>query len=80
MDMRRFTVVDTDIDFMRWEIFIWDGKGFKGRVTICKHASDRFATTFSQGKSPAYGDLAQGLPPVYLPYALECKYPTAVKD
>lgn len=67
-----------DIDFVRREILIHDGKGAKDRVTVLPQSLI----------APLQGQLAQarvlfdhdrmaGRPGVYLPHALERKYPNA---
>lgn len=67
-----------DVDFTRREILIRDGKGAKDRVTmlpesLLRPVQDQFARArvfFDQ-------DRAAGRPGVYLPHALERKYPMA---
>ena len=70
-----------DVDFSRGEILVRDGKGFKDRVTM-------LPTTVAQPLKDHLGkvhalhqrDLAAGGGEVYLPYALDRKYPTAGRE
>lgn len=70
-----------DVDFKRREILIRDGKGFKDRVTMLP---DSLVATLqahlSQVKTLHDADLSQGGGTVYLPYALERKYPYAPRE
>lgn len=70
-----------DIDFKRREILVRDGKGFKDRVTMLPA---RVATRLQQHlvavKAVHETDLVEGYGEVYLPYALERKYPNAGKS
>jgi integron integrase len=67
-----------DVDFARGEILVRDGKGFKDRVTMLpgslveplRRHLQRVDALFRQ-------DRKEGVSGVYLPYALERKYPTA---
>lgn len=67
-----------DVDFARREILVRDGKGFKDRVTMLPDALveplqahlKRVALLFAD-------DRAAGVAGVYLPYALDRKYPGA---
>jgi integron integrase len=70
-----------DIDFERKEILIRDGKGFKDRVTMLPSsvaASLQEHLTWVQALFSQ--DVAAGVGPVYLPYALDRKYPGAGRD
>ena len=70
-----------DVDFSRKEILIRDGKGFKDRVTMLPAALvSPFLDHLKNIKSLHDQDLAVGFGNVYLPYALEKKYPTAPRD
>lgn len=70
-----------DIDFSRREILIRDGKGFKDRVTMLPAAlAAPLAEHLRQVRLLHRQDLAEGLGAVYLPYALERKYPGADRD
>ncbi len=70
-----------DIDFKRREILVRDGKGFKDRVTMlpAKVASP-LQQHLEKVKALHAADLAEGFGEVYLPYALERKYPSAGKS
>jgi integron integrase len=70
-----------DIDFERRCIIVRDGKGEKDRVTILPesvipHLKEHLARV----KQLHEQDLKQGLGAVYLPYALEVKYPNACHE
>ncbi|NOS74348.1 MAG: integron integrase [Methyloglobulus sp.] len=70
-----------DIDFKRREILIRDGKGFKDRVTMLPVTlSAALQAHLTKVKSLHDNDLVQGNGSVYLPFALERKYPNAGKD
>ena len=70
-----------DVDVKRREILIRDGKGFKDRVTMLPA---KVALPLQQHlktvKALHDADLAEGFGEVYLPYALERKYPNAAKS
>ena len=70
-----------DIDFKHREILVRDGKGFKDRVTMlpAKVASP-LQQHLEKVKVLHAADLAEGFGEVYLPYALERKYPDAAKS
>ncbi len=70
-----------DLDFARREITVREGKGFKDRVTMLPEKlliplSDHLLTV----KALHEADLAAGFGEVYLPWALERKYPTAARE
>ncbi len=70
-----------DVDFTRHEILIRDGKGFKDRVTMLPVSLvASLQAHLLQVKALHESDLAQGFGAVYLPYALERKYPNAAKE
>lgn len=70
-----------DIDFKRREILVRDGKGFKDRVTMLPaKAATRLQQHLIAVKAVHETDLAEGYGEVYLPYALERKYPNAGKS
>lgn len=70
-----------DVEFSRKEILIRDGKGFKDRVTMLPVTlANPLREHLKKVKSLHDQDLAAGLGQVYLPYALERKYPTAARD
>jgi integron integrase len=70
-----------DIDFKRREILVRDGKGFKDRVTMLPaKVATRLQQHLVTVKAAHETDLAEGFGEVYLPYALERKYPNADKS
>lgn len=70
-----------DADFARREILVRDGKGFKDRVTMLPAAlAAPLAEHLKRVKALHEQDLAAGRGAVYLPYALERKYPGAARD
>lgn len=69
-----------DVDFKRREILIRDGKGFKDRVTMLPLTLlPNLQAHLVKVRALHENDLAQGFGSVYLPYALERKYPNAAK-
>lgn len=70
-----------DVEFSRKEILVRDGKGFKDRVTMLPAAlAAPLADHLKRVKALHGQDLAAGRGAVYLPYALERKYPGAARD
>lgn len=70
-----------DVDFGQRQILIRDGKGFKDRVTMLPEALKvPLRQHLEQVKLQHAQDLAKGGGGVYLPYALEKKYPNAARD
>jgi len=70
-----------DIDFVRREIVIRDGKGGKDRVTMLPESlADRLKAHIRVVKAQHDADLAQGRGEVWLPGALAVKYPKAPWD
>jgi integron integrase len=70
-----------DIDFKRREILIRDGKGFKDRVTMLPvMLSMPLQAHLFKVRELHNSDLVQGFGAVYLPYALERKYPNAARE
>ncbi|MEQ1558544.1 MAG: integron integrase [Methyloglobulus sp.] len=70
-----------NIDFKRREILIRDGKGFKDRVTMLPVTlSATLQAHLAKVQALHESDLTQGFGSVYLPYALERKYPNAAKE
>lgn len=70
-----------DVDFKRHEILIRDGKGFKDRVTMLPLTlAASLQAHLTKVRDLHNNDLAQGFGAVYLPYALERKYPNAAKE
>jgi integron integrase len=70
-----------DVDMKRREILIRDGKGFKDRVTMLPVSLVQpLEAHLRKVREVHQRDLAQGYGSVYLPYALERKYPNAAKE
>ncbi len=70
-----------DVEFSRKEILVRDGKGFKDRVTMLPAAlAAPLAEHLKRVKALHGQDLAAGRGAVYLPYALERKYPGSARD
>ncbi|MCC6213093.1 MAG: integron integrase [Burkholderiales bacterium] len=70
-----------DVDFARKEVLVRDGKGFKDRVTMLPVAlAPSLTEHLKRVKALHEQDLAAGRGAVYLPYALERKYPGAARD
>ena len=70
-----------DIEFSRHEILVRDGKGGKDRVTMLPQSlSDPLQAHLKQVRVLHREDIAQGYGEVYMPYALEKKYPNAARD
>jgi integron integrase len=70
-----------DIDFSRFEIVIRDGKGDKDRVTMLPaKLVEPLRWHLAKVKTLHENDLAAGYGEVYMPYALERKYPRAARE
>lgn len=70
-----------DVDFARREILVRDGKGFKDRVTMLPSTlSAPLKAHLQRVKDLHQQDLEAGFGAVYLPYALDKKYPNAGHD
>jgi integron integrase len=70
-----------DVDFSRKEILVRDGKGFKDRVTMLPAALIEPLRKHLARVRELHGqDLAEGYGAVFLPNALERKYPGAARD
>ena len=70
-----------DVDFARHELLIRDGKGEKDRVTMLPESLVApLQEHLKQVRALHQRDLAEGHGAVYLPYALERKYPNAAKE
>ncbi|MFZ2161124.1 MAG: integron integrase [Sideroxyarcus sp.] len=70
-----------DVDFERREILVREGKGFKDRVTMLPEAViDSLKAHMVRVKALHAEDLAQGYGEVYMPFALDKKYPAAGSD
>jgi integron integrase len=70
-----------EVDMKRKEIFIRDGKGAKDRITMLPVSLIQpLQAHFVKVRELHQGDLAAGYGAVYLPHALERKYPNAAKE
>jgi len=70
-----------DVDMARREILIRNAKGHKDRVTMLPSSLViPLQTHLAKAKALHNQDLAQGFGAVYLPFALERKYPNAAKE
>jgi len=70
-----------DIDFERKEIMVRDGKGGKDRVTVLpEKIIAELENHLSRVKLLHNQDLSEGVGCVYLPFALEKKYPSACRE
>lgn len=70
-----------DVDFSRREILVRDGKGFKDRVTMLPLSLvPELRLQLGQVKRLHDQDLNAGYGTVYLPYALDRKYPNAARE
>ena len=70
-----------DIDFEMNEITVRNGKGFKDRITMLPEpVKPSLSEHLAHVKIIHENDLAKGCGKVYLPYALERKYPNADRE
>ncbi len=70
-----------DVDFARREILVREGKGFKDRVTMLPEAVVAALKAHLEKVKVLHAeDLAQGYGEVYLPFALDKKYPNAGRE
>lgn len=70
-----------DVDFERYEIVVREGKGFKDRVTMLpESAVSGLKGHLAKVKMLHEEDLAAGFGEVYLPFALDKKYPNAGRE
>ena len=70
-----------DVEFSRGEIIVRDGKGGKDRVTMLPDAAAApLKLHLARVKALHNQDLAEGFGEVYLPFALDKKYPNAAKE
>lgn len=70
-----------DVEFTRHEIVVREGKGFKDRVTMLPEAVVvPLKAYLAKVKTLHNEDLAQGFGEVYLPFALDKKYPNAGRE
>lgn len=70
-----------DVEFGRHEILVRDGKGRKDRHTMLPRSlGEGLQAQMAKARVLHDEDLGRGLGSVYLPYALERKYPRASKE
>jgi integron integrase len=70
-----------DLDFAQRQIIVRDGKGMKDRVTMLPEVLiPSLQEHLRHVKHTHEADLAQGYGSVYLPFALERKYPNASRE
>src|SRR5438874_12553914 len=70
-----------DVDFAYAQITVRDAKGGKDRVTMLPiHLANRLQSHLSRAKAQHDQDLEDGFGNVYLPFALERKYPNAQRE
>ena len=70
-----------DVEFARGEILVREGKGFKDRVTMLPRSlSDALRIHLEAVRELHRADLAAGYGDVYLPFALDRKYPNAGRE
>lgn len=70
-----------DVEFARGEVIVREGKGMKDRITMLPEGIIApLKLHLAKVKALHNEDLANGYGEVYLPFALEKKYPTANKE
>ncbi len=70
-----------DIDFGFDKVYIWDSKSLKDRtISLPLKLKDRLKVQVSLVKELHKKDLSDGYGSVYMPYALEKKFPSAHKE
>lgn len=70
-----------DVDFEMRQVTVREGKGFKDRVTMLPEGSIApLQAHLARVRALHEEDVAEGYGAVYLPYALEKKYPNAAKE
>lgn len=70
-----------DLELTRRELIVRDGKGAKDRITLlADKLIQPLQTQLERVKALHQQDLQQGFGAVYLPYALERKYPNANRE
>lgn len=70
-----------DVDFAMRQVTVREGKGFKDRVTMLPESSIApLQAHLARVRALHDEDVAEGYGAVYLPYALEKKYPNAAKE
>ena len=71
----------TDVDFVRREILVRNGKGAKDRVTMLPRGIAGWLRSHLEDVRALHeADLRQGYGAVWLPHALSRKYPTAARE
>lgn len=70
-----------DVDFSRGEVLVREGKGFKDRVTMLPQiVVEPLQAHLAAVREMHRADLEAGYGEVYLPYALNRKYPSAGRE
>ncbi len=70
-----------DVEFERHELLVRDGKGFKDRITMLPDSLvDPLKAHMARVRVLHQEDLQAGYGSVYLPYALERKYPSVGRE
>ncbi|MBU1223766.1 MAG: integron integrase [Gammaproteobacteria bacterium] len=70
-----------DVEFSRGEILVREGKGFKDRVTMLPAVlANPLKAHLEQVRALHEQDVVEGYGEVYLPYALDRKYPNAGRE
>jgi integron integrase len=70
-----------DVEFVRGEILVREGKGFKDRVTMLPAVlADPLKAHLKRVRNLHEQDVTEGFGEVYLPYALDRKYPNAARE
>ncbi|MHB1618684.1 MAG: integron integrase [Sulfuricella sp.] len=70
-----------DVDFEMRQVTVREGKGFKDRVTMLPESSIApLQAHLARVRALHEEDVTEGYGAVYLPYALEKKYPNAAKE
>jgi len=70
-----------DVEFSRGEILVREGKGFKDRVTMLPAVlAAPLKAHLEQVRALHEQDVVEGYGEVYLPYALDRKYPNAGRE
>jgi len=79
MECLRLRVKDLELD--RGEVLIRDGKGQKDRISMLpRNLCDPLRTHLAKVRQVHEGDLQAGFGRVYLPFALDRKYPNADRE
>jgi integron integrase len=70
-----------DVEFARGELMVREGKGDKDRITILpRRLEPALRLQLEQARLTHQKDLADGWGAVFLPHALESKYPNAARE